>query len=119
MLPKGLTIQGFLIVEILVSIALFITLLLALGKCYSSPCLETSGLDMLWSVHAGESFQMFLTAVFCMIHGVITFHAIFRCAYHGQVYGMVLALSVGMSVWLLVQVIDFAQASSLLAGTFD
>jgi len=100
---KSLAIKGCIILLFCCSVGLFISSCFSARQCYTKPCTEGAGLDMLWSVHDGQGFQLVVSSMVVIAHSFSTYVILFKSSQSSLKYGMLVAVTGTLAFLMLLQ----------------
>eukprot|EP00300_Choanocystis_sp_HF-7_P019523 c20366_g1_i1.p2 GENE.c20366_g1_i1~~c20366_g1_i1.p2 ORF type:complete len:263 (+),score=68.41 c20366_g1_i1:3-791(+) len=105
-----------LVVFLLVfSFGLCIASFFSARQCYVTPCYVGQGLDMMWSVDGGKSFQIVATALVCFAHVFGAYWILFKSTYDDLTYGVLVACTLSLSVVLMTQAVFWGQQGLMIS----
>eukprot|EP00301_Raphidiophrys_heterophryoidea_P019407 c4349_g1_i1.p1 GENE.c4349_g1_i1~~c4349_g1_i1.p1 ORF type:complete len:220 (+),score=41.55 c4349_g1_i1:29-688(+) len=108
-----------LLVCALFSIGLLASTLFCVGGCFTTPCYEGTGLDMVWSIHSGESFEYTMSALVACVFPIYTFFVLFRWEPNPHSYGIALVWSIFVTGLVLLTAIAAAQDEAVVDGLVE
>jgi len=73
---KRAAVQALLIASTVLSFSYFIAACLAANQCYVDPCETDPGLDVMFRVSNGDSFQIIIFGIVFILHGIWCFWTI-------------------------------------------
>eukprot|EP00298_Acanthocystis_sp_HF-20_P005672 c15758_g1_i1.p1 GENE.c15758_g1_i1~~c15758_g1_i1.p1 ORF type:complete len:219 (+),score=83.91 c15758_g1_i1:44-700(+) len=100
---KAVSIKGCIGILFFCSIGLFISSCFSARQCYTIPCHQGSGLDMLWSVHDGQGFQLVVTSMVVIAHSFAAYGVLFKSPASEIKYGILVAVTATLAFIMLLQ----------------
>jgi len=98
---------------LLFSFALCISSFVSARQCYVTPCYEGKGLETLWSVDGGLSFQLVCMALASFAQVFISYWVLFRTV--GEMKkGLLIGFTGVLSLFLLIQAVFWGQESIMV-----
>eukprot|EP00298_Acanthocystis_sp_HF-20_P001710 c12142_g1_i1.p1 GENE.c12142_g1_i1~~c12142_g1_i1.p1 ORF type:complete len:269 (+),score=121.00 c12142_g1_i1:38-808(+) len=96
------------------SLGLFISSALTARQCYVTPCYEGKGLQMLWSVDWGESFQVVLVSLLALGHVVVSYFSLFGNKGSAVFNGFLVSSAIVIGLVLLTQSVYWGQEAIMI-----
>eukprot|EP00298_Acanthocystis_sp_HF-20_P010429 c18852_g1_i1.p1 GENE.c18852_g1_i1~~c18852_g1_i1.p1 ORF type:complete len:228 (-),score=90.72 c18852_g1_i1:8-691(-) len=103
----------FLGFSILFTIALLISSIFSARQCYVTPCYQGYGLDVLWSIDNGLSFQVIVIALTSILQMSLAARYFFHPSSE-QTRGLLVGFTGALSFFLVTQAIVWGQQSILV-----
>eukprot|EP00298_Acanthocystis_sp_HF-20_P022496 c30455_g1_i1.p1 GENE.c30455_g1_i1~~c30455_g1_i1.p1 ORF type:complete len:244 (-),score=87.02 c30455_g1_i1:72-803(-) len=107
--------QIFLVFLAMFSFALCISSFVSVQQCYTTPCYSGKGLDTLWSVDGGVSFQVVGMSLASFAHVFGSYWILFK-SQGDMKKGMLIGVTAVLSLFLLIQSVFWGQESNMVAG---
>lgn len=117
-MSKSAVVKVLTVFLYLFALGLFVSACASARQCFTEPCYEGEGLDMLWSVHDGEGFQLLVTSMLMIAHAVATHTILFRSSYSSYKYGMLTSSCLLLSLVMLMQAGTYG-SKSLMVSDLD